>query len=139
MCLLCCGSAQYNKGMTHTTTPTTDPVVTKSMLEENNKLLTEQLTESISTKIINEVSELFRDFGERVDDRFNKIEADIRELTSRVDGLEEKYDHIIRTLDTFLKRLADSEENDLARDAQLARFERWLHQLADKANVKLET
>lgn len=78
--------------MTHTTTATTDPVVTKSMLEENNK----QLTESISTKIINEVSELFRDFGDRVDDRFNKIEtrldkieADIRELTSRVDGLDE--------------------------------------------------
>lgn len=153
-----CSLAQYNSSMINTIAdPTTDPVVTQSMLdktlEENNKILTEQLTESISKKIIDEVSGIFSDFAERVDDRFNrvedrldkiefrleKIEADIRSLNERVDNLEEKYDHIIRTLDSFLKRLSEVEANDAARDAQLARFERWLHQLAEKVNVKLES
>lgn len=101
--------------------------------EKNNKL------------IIDEISGVIRDFAEQVDERFNKIEfrldkieAEIQSLNKRVDNLEEKYDHILKTLDAFLKRLSDVESNDAARDAQLARFDRWLHQIADKVNIKLE-
>lgn len=124
-----------------TTQAMDDPVVTQSMLEaafeKSNKLITRQ--------IVDEIGGVISEFAARVDERFNKIElrldvieAEIRSLNERIDRLEDKYDYIIRTLDAFLKRLTDVETNDAARDAQLARFDRWLHQIADQVNVKLE-
>ena len=65
------------------------------------------------------------------DKRFDKIDADIAKI-------DEKYDHLITTLDAFLKRLDDIEIDNTARDAQLARLERWIEQVASKAGVKLE-
>jgi len=67
-----------------------------------------------------------------LDKRFDTVEADIAKL-------DEKYDWLLKTLDKFLKRLDDFEANELGRDAQLARHDRWLHQLADKTGLELKT
>jgi uncharacterized coiled-coil protein SlyX len=117
-----------------------DPVITKSMLEENNQIL------------LDEISGIFSDFAERVDDRFNKVESrldkiefrliriedDIKELKERVGNLDEKYDHIITALDAFLRHLKNIDDDNVAREVQLARFDRWLHEIAAKVGVKLE-
>ncbi|PJE65695.1 hypothetical protein COU91_00280 [Candidatus Saccharibacteria bacterium CG10_big_fil_rev_8_21_14_0_10_47_8] len=83
-------------------------------------------------RILTEVGGIINDFAFQVDQRFNKIEADIAELNR-------KYDHLITTLDKFLKRLDDIEADNSARDAQLARLDRWIHQIADKTGVELKT
>lgn len=81
------------------------------------------LDESLDKLVI----KLFHHF----DKRFDKIEESTAEIN-------DKYDHLITTLDAFLKRLDNIEANDAARDVQLARHEKWLEQIAAKTGVKLE-
>lgn len=45
---------------------------------------------------------------------------------------------LIITLDTFLKRLDDIESDNHARDAQIARMERWIEKIAKQTGVQLE-
>ncbi|HUD07360.1 MAG TPA: hypothetical protein VMR34_05745 [Candidatus Saccharimonadales bacterium] len=66
-----------------------------------------------------------------IDQQVNGLRADIAKI-------DKKYDHLITTLDAFLKRLDNIEVNDAARDAQLARHEKWLEQIAAKTGVKLQ-
>jgi septal ring factor EnvC (AmiA/AmiB activator) len=91
----------------------------------------QEIVNTAVTKAVDDLSQIIQSFAQSVDERFNKVEADIAELNV-------KYDHLITTLDTFLKRLDDMEVNNLARDAQLARLERWIEQVAAKTGVKLE-
>jgi hypothetical protein len=65
-----------------------DPVVTRSMFDE-------ALHES-SKSIIDEVAGIINTFAARMDERFNKVEADIADLNS-------KYGRLVTTLDAFLK------------------------------------
>jgi hypothetical protein len=74
---------------------------------------------------------LYKKLTEHFDKQFDEVKEDIAELNG-------KYDHLINTLDTFLKRLDNIEANDAARDVQLARHEKWLEQIAAKTGVKLE-
>lgn len=83
--------------------------------------------EDLDKSLDNLVVRLFQHF----DKRFDKIDKDIAKIN-------EKYDHLITTLDAFLKRLDDIEANDAARDLQYARLERWVEQIAAKTGVKLE-
>ncbi|HUD07363.1 MAG TPA: hypothetical protein VMR34_05760 [Candidatus Saccharimonadales bacterium] len=76
-------------------------------------------------------SNIYKKLTKHFDERFDKIDQDIA-------GINKKYDHLITTLDAFLKRLDDIEVDNTARDAQLARLERWIEQVATKAGVKLE-
>jgi septal ring factor EnvC (AmiA/AmiB activator) len=87
--------------------------------------------QEIVNKAVDDLSEIIQSFAHNVDERFNKVEADIAELNK-------KYDHLITTLDTFLKRLDNIEIDNRARDAQLARLERWIEQVAAKTGIKLE-
>lgn len=104
-----------------------DPVITQSMLDKS----LESFGRTLSKQIVAEVGGIIADFAERVDERFNRLEE-------RVDKLEEGQARLIDTLDRFLKRLDDIEADNTARDAQLARLERWIEQVARKTGVKLE-
>ena len=118
-----------------------DPVVTKSMLDESLGNFEERVDtkfnnfeKRIDAKIdhaVEELSGIIRDFAQAVDERFNRLEA-------RADKLEEGQARLLDTLDHFLKRLDDIEKDNTARDAQLARLERWIEQVAQKTGVKLE-
>jgi septal ring factor EnvC (AmiA/AmiB activator) len=74
---------------------------------------------------------LYKKLTEHFDKQFDEVREDIAELNK-------KYDHLINTLDAFLKRLDNIEANDAARNVQLARHERWLEQIAAKTGVKLQ-
>ncbi len=65
--------------------------------------------------------------------RFKSIEERLEQTATK-----DQMDHLLNTLDAFLKRLDDIEANDFARDAQIARMERWIETIAQKTGVKLE-
>lgn len=81
--------------------------------------------------IVDDLSQVIADFALQADKRFNQLEA-------RMDKLELQFERLNNTLDAFLKRLDDMEKDNLARDAQLARLERWIEQVAKKTGTKLE-
>ena len=93
--------------------------------------MAEYITKSDLTVILNEgFDKVYTKLIKHFDVRFDKLDQDISEIN-------EKYNHLIVTLDTFLKRLDDIEADNAARDAQLARLERWIEQIASKTGVKL--
>jgi predicted nuclease with TOPRIM domain len=91
----------------------------------------EAFGEKLHKSIVDDISGVIQTFSDRVDERFNRLEA-------RADKLEEDFGRLQNTLDAFLKRLDDIEKDNAARDIQLARFERWIQQIADKTGVKLD-
>ena len=92
---------------------------------------TKKDVQEIVNKAVDDLSEVIAQFASHVDERFNQLEQ-------RVDKLEDSFNRLQNTLDTFLKRLDDVETDNAARDAQLARLERWIDQIAQKTGVKLE-
>ncbi len=73
------------------------------------------------TKLFNHMNKRFDQLEKRLDDTASKDQFDI----------------LLKTLDGFLKRLDNIEADNVARDAQYARHDRWLHQIAQKTGVKL--
>ena len=93
----------------------------------------EYATKADVKKVVDDsIDRLFIKFTGYFDKRIDKVDADI----SKIDA---KYEHLIDTLDIFLKRLDNIEANDAARDVQLVRLERWIKQVATKTGVKLES
>lgn len=109
------------------TTSTPKDYVTRKDLQEFG----ENLSRKLRREIVDDISEVVAQFAERVDERFNGFDA-------RADHLEEQFERLNDTLHSFLKRLDDMEKDNTARDAQLARLERWIEQVAQKTGVKLE-
>jgi hypothetical protein len=66
------------------------------------------------------------------------IDQQITGLRNDIAKIDAKYEHLIGTLDTFLKRLDNIKANNAARDVQLTRLEGWVKQVASKTGVKLE-
>lgn len=66
------------------------------------------------------------------------IDLQTRLLSDDIAKIDKKYEHLITTLDVFLKRLDDIEADNAARDVQLSRLEGWIKQVAAKTGVKLE-
>ena len=87
--------------------------------------------QEVVNKAVDDLSEIIQTFAQHVDNRFNELEK-------RVDKLEAQFERLNDTLHAFLKRLDDIEADNTARDAQLARLERWIEQVAAKTGVKLE-
>ena len=54
--------------------------------------------------------------------KYDKVESDIVGVQTEIKSLNEKYNHLIETLDAFLKRLDDMETDNTARDAHLERL-----------------
>lgn len=59
-------------------------------------------------------------------------------LEKRMDEFDAKLDHLIGTLDAFLKRLDDIEKDNMVRDREIERLKRWIEQIAQKTGVQLE-
>lgn len=100
-----------------------DLVVTQSMLD---KALTQQ-----SKSIIDDLNGVIDIFASRIYERFNKLEK-------RVDSLEEILAKLNNTIDGFIKRIDNYEQENVARDRQVARLETWIQQIAKETGVKLK-
>ena len=91
----------------------------------------EEIVDRVVSKAVDDLTDVIAQFASRVDERFSHLEA-------RVDKLEEHFDRLNNTLDAFLKRLDDIETDNHARDAQIARMERWIEKIAKQTGVQLE-
>lgn len=74
----------------------------------------------------------FTKLFQHMNKRFDIIEKQLDNTATK-----DQFDHLIKTLDGFLKRLGNIEANNAARDVQYARHDRWLHQIAQATGVKL--
>lgn len=68
---------------------------------------------------------------EQIDQRFERIEADLR-------AMNEKYDHLINTIDGFISRIDHYETEMAARDRQMERLLAWARKVSEKTGIPLE-
>lgn len=101
--------------------------ITKDVLKTELNGLTEALDGRVNKR--------FDEFGFKL---FKYLDKRFDEVNKRIDALDKKYDKLLTTLDAFLKRLDNIEIDNAARDAQLARLERWIEQVAKKSGIRLE-
>jgi len=78
-----------------------------------------------------EIVSVIQSFAQQMDDRFNKIET-------RLDSLDQKYDHLINTIDGFLSRIDKYETELAARDSQFEKLLVWARKVSDKTGIPLE-
>ena len=78
-----------------------------------------------------EIVGVIQTFVQQMDDRFNKIEA-------RLDTLDQKYDHLINTIDGFLSRIDKYETELAARDSQFEKLLEWARKVSEKTGIPLE-
>lgn len=88
--------------------------------------------QEVVDKAVDDLSLVIKEFAYHIDQRFNDLEA-------RVAKIEVNLEKLIVTLDHFLKRLDNIEADNAARDAQYARLERWIQEIAKKTGVELKT
>lgn len=77
------------------------------------------------------------------DDQFDKL---FKYVERRFDTVEEKLDrksekadveHLINTMDDFIRRITDSDDEQAARDAQWNRLVEWAREVSKKTGVPL--
>lgn len=77
------------------------------------------------------------------DDQFTKlfkyIENGFGELNDKLDRKAEAsdLDRLINTMDDFIRRVTDNDDENVARDAQFARLVEWARKVSKKTGVSL--
>lgn len=85
----------------------------------------------IVREAVDDMSAIIANFATQVDERFNKIEQEQREIRASIDRLT-------NTIDGFVKRLDEVETEQLARDRQFERLVAWAHKVSEKTGIPLE-
>lgn len=77
------------------------------------------------------------------DDQFDKLFTYLQKLDKRLQYVEENMatrdsiDNLINTMDDFIRRITDSEDDQAARDAQWNRLLEWAREVSKKTGVPL--
>ncbi len=108
------------------------------MAEYATKNEVQEIVTSAVTKAVDDLSGVISGLAQTMHGELVEIKSDISVLQLDVSDLKKSHEKLLNTLDAFLKRLDDIEIDNHARDAQLARLERWIEQVAAKTGVKLE-
>lgn len=77
------------------------------------------------------------DLGEQIATLANYVHKEITEMRDELRSVRRDYAHVMDNLDNFLKRMADKDIEDAARDAQLGRHEKWIHTVAKNTDTEL--
>jgi len=85
-------------------------------------------------KFANDVSGRF----DKVEGRLGKIEAKLDDHDKQFAILNEKYDHLLNTIDGFIARIDRYETEQLARDNQFAKLLDWARKVSKKTGIPLE-
>ena len=96
-----------------------------------------------------------KDLEQRLDKRFDAIDKRFDDLTMLMSNfandvqtkladhddefrkLNEKYDHLLSTIDGFIGRIDKYEAEQAARDHKVERLERWIQEIAARSNIQL--
>jgi hypothetical protein len=73
-----------------------------------------------------------------MDARLFRVESKLEEHDKRFDEIDTKINKIFQILDSHMKRIEDILQDNVARDAQQVRMEKWIFQIADKLDLKLK-
>lgn len=87
--------------------------------------------------VITDLTDMFSKRFDGVDAHLYRIDAKLGEHDKRFEKIEKQIDQLYGILDTHMKRMEEIMQDNMARDHQQARMERWIFQLADKLDVKL--
>lgn len=77
------------------------------------------------------------------DDQFDKLFNYLQKLDKRLQVVEENMatkadiDHLIATMDDFIRRITDHDAEQAARDAQWNRLVEWAREVSKKTGVPL--
>jgi len=89
------------------------------------------MNENATRKDIDEVIDIVKVFMGQVSGQFI-------EVNRRLDLLDQKYDHLINTIDGFLSRIDKYETELAARDNQFEKLLIWARKVSDKTGIPLE-
>lgn len=76
-------------------------------------------------------------------DQFDKLFIYMTAVDTRLHHVEENMatkasiEHLVNTMDDFIKRITDNEDEQAARDAQWSRLIKWAHKVSEKTGVPL--
>lgn len=99
---------------------------------------TKQDLQNLEEKIdkrFDDLTEILNIFANDVNTRFSKIEGRLDGVDLELRKLNEKYDHLINTIDGFISRIDHYETELAARDAEIARLRAWVEAIAKKTGV----
>lgn len=85
------------------------------MAEYATKQEVQEIVDRAIDKAITDLSEVIANFAQQVDGRFNAVEA-------RQQELDQKFDRLLGTIDSFVGRIDRYESEQLARDSQFNRL-----------------
>lgn len=81
-------------------------------------------------KRFDDLTALMSQFANDVQRKFEEHDDEFRKLN-------QKYDHLLNTIDGFIGRIDRYETELAARDHKIDRLERWIEQIANKTGVSL--
>ena len=121
---------------------TTSPTLSSPKTANRYILLTTMTKKPVDLDdIAGSIADLTQMFSARfdaMDARMFRMEQKQLEHDKRFDEIDKKIDHIYSLLDNHLKRIEDMFADNVARDHQQARMEKWIFQIADKLDLKLK-
>ena len=85
------------------------------------------MNENATRKDIDEVIDIVKDLMGQVSSQFT-------EVNKRLDSLDQKYDHLINTIDGFLSRI-DKYETDCRSSSQFEKLLIWARKVSDKTGI----
>ena len=80
---------------------------------------------------IDEVLDIIKDFMGQVSEQFTSV-------NTRLDSLDQKYDHLLSTIDGFIGRIDKYETELAARDSQFEKLLSWARKVSEKTGIPLE-
>jgi hypothetical protein len=89
------------------------------------------MSETATRDDIDEVIGILKGFMGQVSEEFSTV-------NDRLDKLDEKYDHLINTIDGFVARIDKYETELAARDSQFEKLLSWARKVSEKTGIPLE-
>jgi len=85
------------------------------------------MSEVATRKDIDEVIDIMKDFM-----------AEVAEVHKKINAPDQRYDHLITTIDGFISRIDRYEVELAARDSQFERLLAWARKVSQKRGIPLE-
>jgi len=77
------------------------------------------------------MKEDFSEIIEYLDERFNRVEGDLKDLKDNFNTLQSSVDSYAKKADTYFQEMVMLAQ-------KVDRHEKWLHQVAEKLGIKLD-
>jgi hypothetical protein len=97
----------------------------------------DQVTKSDVINLENQLDKRFDELAALMSGFANDVQVKLSDHDDEFRKLNEKYDHLLSTIDGFIGRIDNYETELVARDHKIERLERWIQEIAAKANISL--